>query len=79
MGSEVLVDGRWLEPPEPMERVLRALDSLGPDQTLRFLIHREPFPLYALLQERGLSYRARPIADDCFEILITQPPGHPPS
>ena len=71
MIDEVLVDGRWLEPPEPMERVLMALDMLRPGQTLRFLIHREPAPLYPLLQEKGYGYIIRPIEDGCFEVLIT--------
>ncbi len=70
MNTEVLVDGRWLEPPEPMERVLMALDVLRPGQTLRFLIHREPVPLFPVLQDKGYSFTIRPIEDDCFEVLI---------
>jgi len=76
MNTEVLVDGRWLEPPEPMERVLMALDVLRPGQTLRFLIHREPIPLYPVLQDKGYSFTTRPIEDDCFEVLIK--PADPP-
>jgi len=74
MNAEVLVDGRWLEPPEPMERVLMALDVLGPGQTLRFLIHREPIPLYPALRDMGFRYATRPIEDGCFEVLITRAP-----
>ncbi|HNQ03409.1 MAG TPA: DUF2249 domain-containing protein [Thiobacillaceae bacterium] len=77
MEPVVLVDGRWLEPPEPMERVLPALNDLRPGQTLRFLIHREPTPLYALLRDRGLHHVVRPIGEGCFEVLITHP--HTPS
>lgn len=69
--AEIVVDGRWLEPPEPMERVLPALDLLRPGQCLRFLIHREPFPLYPILADRGLRHEARPLSDGCYEILIT--------
>ncbi|HEX8980298.1 MAG TPA: DUF2249 domain-containing protein [Parasulfuritortus sp.] len=68
--GEVLVDARWLEPPEPMERVLAALDLLRPGQQVRFLIHREPLPLYAVLGERGCRWQVRPIEDGCFELLI---------
>ncbi len=66
----VVVDARWLEPPEPMERVLNALNSLRPDQGIHFLIHREPIPLYSELKLRGFSHRARLIEDDCYEITI---------
>lgn len=68
--GEVLVDGRWLLPPEPMERVLVALENLTPGQGLRFLLHREPFPLYAILDGMGYEHETRPIADQCYEILI---------
>ncbi len=66
----LLVDARWLEPPEPMERVLNALFSLRPGQGIHFLIHREPIPLYSELKLRGFGHRARIIEDDCYEISI---------
>jgi hypothetical protein len=47
--QEILVDARGLEPPEPMEKVLQPLDLLRPVQSIRLLLHREPFPLYPLL------------------------------
>lgn len=61
--KEKLVDARWLEPPEPLERVLTALDELAPGERLRFLIHIEPHPLYAILARNGYSYRTE-LADD---------------
>jgi uncharacterized protein (DUF2249 family) len=70
MPPEVLVDARWLEPPEPMEQVLVALNRLRPGQRIRFLLHREPHPLYGMLEKMGYTHRAQAIADDCFEILI---------
>ena len=66
-----LVDARWLEPPEPMERVLAALDELPPGHGLRFLIHREPYPLYGVLQHRGYRHRVHRLEDGCFEVIIT--------
>ena len=65
-----LVDARWLEPPEPMERVLAALDALPPGHGLRFLIHREPLPLYGLLQHRGYRHRVQRLEDGCFEVFV---------
>lgn len=70
MKQEILVDARWLEPPEPIEKVLLALDGLRPGQHVRFLLHREPFPLYGILQNMGFTHRTHMIEDGCFEILI---------
>lgn len=70
MKQEVLVDARWLPPPEPLERVLRALDALLPGQRIRLLLHREPFPLYGILENLGYTHRTHMIADGCYEILI---------
>lgn len=70
----MLVDARWLEPPEPMEKVLVALDALQPGERVRFLLHREPFPLYGVLQSMGYSHRTHAIEDGCFEILIEARP-----
>ena len=65
------IDARGLEPPEPLQRTLEALESLGPEERLRLLLHREPFPLYAILRERGYTHQATRLADDCYEILIS--------
>jgi hypothetical protein len=70
--NEILIDARWLEPPEPMETVLRALALLRPDQSIRLLLHREPFPLYPILAERGCRHDTRMEADGSYVILISQ-------
>lgn len=70
--SEVVVDGRGLEPPEPMERVLAALDQLEPGQQVRFLIHRQPFPLYDILRRYRYRYETTAIPDGSYEILISK-------
>lgn len=67
---EILVDGRNLEPPEPMEKVMQALALLRPGQGIRFLLHREPFPLYPLLAERGYRHETQPQPDGSYVILI---------
>ena len=64
------LDVRDLEPPEPMQQALAALAVLKPGEQLRMLHHREPFPLYAILRERGFTYRTRQLADDNYEVLI---------
>jgi hypothetical protein len=57
-------------PPEPMEKVLTALALLRPGQRIRFLIHREPQPLYGILADMGYRHATRPLPDGCFEIVI---------
>lgn len=71
--SEIVVDGRGLEPPEPMERVVAALDILQPGQRIRFLIHRQPYPLYDLLSRHHYHYEIMAGADGGFEVLISAP------
>ena len=61
---------RWLDPPEPLEKVLQALARLRPGQSIRLLLHREPVPLYALLAERGYRHDTRMQADGSYVILI---------
>ena len=70
MDREVLVDARWLAPPEPIEKVLSALEMLRPGQRIRFLVHREPLPLFGLLDERGYRYTSHNLPDGCCEVLI---------
>ena len=53
---EHVLDARDLEPPEPLERALQVSASLGPGEYLRMLLHREPFPLYPLLDQRGFCW-----------------------
>ena len=66
------LDVRGLEPPEPLQRALEALASLQPGEQLCMLHHREPFPLYKMLRERGFTHSTTKLADDCYEILIWQ-------
>lgn len=73
--SEILVDARWLEPPEPLERVLEALERRAPGQRVRMLLHREPYPLYNILRQMGLAYETHARPDGSFEILIHEPAG----
>jgi len=60
---------RGLQPPEPIVRILDALER-GPDEPLRAILPHEPVPLYALLRERGFAWRGRPREDGAFELLI---------
>ncbi|HEY4541046.1 MAG TPA: DUF2249 domain-containing protein [Noviherbaspirillum sp.] len=70
--EQIELDVRGLEPPEPMERVLEALSTLQPGQTLCMLIDREPRPLYNILARNGYSYEATLRDDYVYEIRIRQ-------
>lgn len=73
MTADIVVDARWLEPPEPMQRVLHALETRGRGQRLRLLIHREPYPLYDLLDARGMEWHRRALVNGSYEVLIGGP------
>jgi len=71
--DDLLVDARGLDPPEPMERVLEALTKLRARQRLRLWIHREPFPLYRMLEHNGYAWTTARDPDSTFEVLIWEP------
>ena len=66
-----------LEPPEPMVRILDALDLLGPGDRLRVLIDRAPLPLYRVLAENGFGHSFTAQPDGRFEIAIWLVPPRP--
>jgi uncharacterized protein (DUF2249 family) len=72
MGTPIMLDVRGLEPPEPMERVLGALSTLGAGEQLLMIIDRQPRPLYRILQNNGYNYRETFKPEGIFEILIWQ-------
>lgn len=53
---EVLLDVRGLEPPEPLERTLAALEELPPGAVLLHVNDRVPAFLLPELDDRGLAY-----------------------
>ncbi len=71
--DDLVVDARELDPPEPMERVLEALTQLRAGQRLRLRIHREPYPLYRILDRNGYAWRTASEPDGNFEVLIWEP------
>jgi len=59
------LDLRALPAPEPMERVLDALDALPDGKRLRVLLAREPLPLYGILARTGYRWRSEWQDDGC--------------
>jgi TusA-related sulfurtransferase len=51
-----LLDVRGLEPPEPMVKILKALERLAPGDTLEVLHERRPMLLYPQLEDRGFVH-----------------------
>ena len=70
MSREHLLDVRGLEPPEPFERVLEALDLLGAGDQLKVVIDRRPVPLFRALERNGFAYTEASGRDTLLEITI---------
>lgn len=70
MGIEHTLDVNMLPPPEPMERILAAIDALPSGHFLRVFIHREPYPLYEILEREGFAHHIRPGQQSAFELFI---------
>ncbi|TAK34211.1 MAG: DUF2249 domain-containing protein [Chloroflexota bacterium] len=67
------VDVRELVPPQPMLRIMDALERLQSGQTL--LVHhvRRPVYLFPRLDEMGYRYQVRDIGPEQVDLLITKP------
>ena len=66
----VVLDVRGLEPPEPMERTLAALEALDADATLVQINERVPRFLLPKLEERGFTHEIRQQACDLVRVFI---------
>jgi len=71
--SEVTIDVSELVPPEPMVKILQALEAMPAGG--RLLVHhvRRPIHLYDRLDEMGYAHDTREIAPDHVEVLIEKP------
>ena len=54
--DRVVLDVRGLEPPEPLVRVLAAIDRLDPGAVLEVRHDRRPILLYPQLDDRGFAH-----------------------
>jgi uncharacterized protein (DUF2249 family) len=68
----VVLDVRGLEPPEPMVRVLKALDRLAPGQRLEVRHSRRPALLYPQLEDRGFVHETDEPESGLVRIVIRQ-------
>ncbi len=67
---ERLIDGRDLQPPEPLELALVELASLVPGEELVMLLRCEPLPLYTILERKGFGYCSSIRPDGSNEVRI---------
>ena len=54
------LDLRNLPPPEPMERILDAVQALRPGQRIEALTPFWPAPLLPILEQQGCAWRREP-------------------
>jgi uncharacterized protein (DUF2249 family) len=67
---EHILDVSMLEPCEPLERTLEAIQELGEGDYLRVIHRREPHLLYPMLEKSGFTWRTCPSGPSQFEIYI---------
>jgi TusA-related sulfurtransferase len=71
----IVLDVRGLQAPEPLVRVLEALELLPPDQTMLLKIDCRPVPLYRILDRNGYTHEERPGVESMLEISIRKSRG----
>lgn len=65
-----VLDNRGLEPPEPMQRTLKALEELQTGESLTIINDRKPMFLFEELDDQNLKYEVEPRDDGSFQITI---------
>jgi len=67
------MDNRGLSPPEPLVRILAALDALPGGGRIVAQMDRQPLFLYPELEERGCTYTCAPVEEGHYELRIEKP------
>ncbi len=69
--SKILtIDCRELQPPEPLVKVMEAVNKLKSDQAIKMLHRHEPCSLFQKLEQKDLKYQVQKHDDGSVEILI---------
>ncbi len=71
--TDIHLDNRGLQPPEPMVRILRALAEISAQDQLVVLMDREPLLLYPELERRGFGWAFVDGAEKVLKIARTDP------
>ncbi len=64
------LDVSGLEPPEPMERILQAIEEINAGDYLYVIHRREPRMIYPMLENMGIAWITRPGGPEGYEIFI---------
>jgi len=70
MSRELVLDVRGMSPPEPIERVLDAIDDFVAGDRLKLIIDCHPVPLFRILENNGFAFQEVPGTDSVYEIAI---------
>ena len=73
MADARVIDGRGMDPPEPLERAIAELARMPAGEELVMLLRCEPLPLYAMLDRNGYRYLSAHLADGTTEVRIQKP------
>jgi len=66
----ITVDCRDLEPPEPLVKVLEAIEEMRNDEAVLMIHRKRPRLLFPKLREKGLSFSMTEAPDESIELLI---------
>jgi len=66
----ITVDCRDLLPPEPMVKVLEAVEKMGRDEAVLMVHRKKPALLLPKLKEKGLDFELTEKDDERIELLI---------
>jgi TusA-related sulfurtransferase len=72
MQPTVELDVRGLEHPEPLERSVKVLKKMKPDDLFRLVIHRMPQPLLMIAERHGIGYLVCQKSDDEWHIWFSK-------
>ena len=70
-----VIDGREMQPPEPMERTLEALEMLPDGDELLLLLYCQPHPLFNILRNNGYTWTDNLLPEGTREIRIRKQSG----
>ncbi len=77
MGTEIELDMRDREPPEPLFETLDRVEAAKPGDVIRLRIHREPLMLYPHLQQQNIPWTVETWGTPDWVIRIgPMPAGH---
>lgn len=70
MTNVKVIDGRDMQPPEPLELAVTALEGLGEGEEVVLLLYCQPFPLYNILRQENFRWEEKLLDDGTREIRI---------